>query len=263
VKALIFDIKRFAIHDGPGIRTTVFFKGCPMDCQWCHNPESKTAYPEDIMRNDRIGERIFRRKETIGSYYTVDDVLAIVQEDRLFYENSGGGVTFSGGEPMQQVDFLQQLLVSCKKKEIHTAVDTSGLAKISSFERILPHTDLFLFDIKHLDEQKHRDYTTVSNKQVLSNLDFLLQQGASILLSIPIIPGFNDDDFHLHQLKTFIEERREDLVGIRLLPYHDIESKYKRCDKSDQFQEFEVPTKERIMELSSIIQPSMIFKQRS
>ena len=196
--ANIFDIQRNSFVDGPGIRTTVFFKGCNLHCTWCHNPESQSAKPEMMFyKNKCTGCGKCREKcpnalekcelcgkctiycphdarEICGKEYTVDEVLKEILKDKTFYDNSGGGVTFSGGECMLQIDFLEEILKECKKNGIHTAVDTAGHVPFEFFERIIPYTDLFLYDVKCFDSDKHRQYTGVENQLILKNLKRLL-----------------------------------------------------------------------------------------
>ncbi|MDP8208031.1 MAG: glycyl-radical enzyme activating protein [Candidatus Electryonea clarkiae] len=198
---LIFDIKKFAIHDGPGIRTTVFFSGCPLSCQWCHNPECK------LPNNDKTQE------------IDIDHVMDVILSDAIFYDESGGGVTFSGGEPLNQLDFLLSLLVACKKEGIHTALDTCGYAPWDSFERILEYLDLILFDLKLIDPAEHRFYTSVSNELILENLEKLSNLGASLRIRVPLIPGITDKEQNLTGIAKFVN----DLPGrhpVDLLPYN-------------------------------------------
>ena len=164
MKGLIFDIKRYAIHDGPGIRVTFFMKGCPLNCWWCHNPESISPFPQVVERTDKIGERVFRVKEQIGKKYSVSDLMDVVHRDLVFIEESGGGVTFSGGEPLMQAEFLIEALSYFRESGIHTAVDTSGQADRTVIDRIIENTDLFLFDIKHLDPERHLEFIGTRNR---------------------------------------------------------------------------------------------------
>ena len=252
MKGLIFDIKRFAIHDGPGIRTTVFFKGCPLACRWCHNPESQAGIPETILRKDRVGDHEFEFEELLGTYYSCEELMNILKEDQIFYNTSGGGITFSGGEPLQQIDFLIQILKECKRAGLHTAIDTSGQASRHAFAKVMPYTDLFLYDIKHLDPVKHKTYTGATNSLILKNFEFLLDAGAKIMIRMPVVPGFNDDDIHLDQMRAFMERNQcPNLQGLRLLPYHKSKAKYNRCDKLEVYYEFEPPSLTRIKELES------------
>ncbi len=213
----IFDIQRFSIHDGPGIRTTVFLKGCNLRCLWCHNPESQSMKNELMFYSSKCegcgrcrqvcehpgsciscgkcvevchtGARVLA-----GRTADADEVINLVLRDREFYKTSGGGVTLSGGEPLLQIDFAEKILKTCKENGINTAVETAGNVPFDSLERILPFVDLFLFDIKGIDEENHKKNTGVSNKQILSNASALKERGANILFRMPVIPGCNDNE---------------------------------------------------------------------
>jgi len=173
IRGTIFDLKKFAIHDGPGIRTTVFFKGCPLDCAWCHNPEGVKPHRETftvLARGGGTDRDGCEKEEVVGREVTVDEVMEEIEKDVIFYEQSGGGVTFSGGEPLQQEEFLAALLRECAVKNIRTAVDTSGFAPWEALERIARQTDMILYDLKIINEQEHVKYTGVVNKLVLARL---------------------------------------------------------------------------------------------
>lgn len=251
MKGLIFSIKRYSVHDGPGIRVTFFMKGCHLNCRWCHNPEGISPLPEDLICNDKVGNRLFKTTKTAGIYYSVDEIPRILERERIFLSRSGGGVTFSGGEPMDQPDFLKEVLMICKQEGYSTAVDTSGYAEAGSFRQINPFTDLFLFDIKHLDYCRHIEHTGVSNSVILDNYRLLLEIANEIWVRIPIIPGFNDDPDYLEELKQFlISTKRESLTGISLLPYHRIgSSKYERLNVSYKMDNISAPSKEKMKEL--------------
>ena len=238
--AIIFDIQKNSFVDGPGIRTTVFFKGCNLRCKWCHNPESQSMQPQIIFYKDKCTACGRCRnvsaessdfvcfsdaKKICGRRYGVDEVFGEIIKDKPFYDNSGGGVTFSGGECMLQIEFLCEILKKCKKSGIHTAVDTAGYVKWEDFERILPYTDLFLYDIKAFDDEIHKKYTGVSNKLILNNLSRLFEQGANIIIRIPIISGVNDSIAEMTNIKEFLAAYRP--LGVELLPYHKMgEHKY-------------------------------------
>lgn len=236
MKGLIFSIKRYAIHDGPGIRVTFFMKGCPLDCWWCHNPEGKPAEQTSVERIDRVGEKEFTSVEIVGKEYTPDELVMMAEKDRIFMEQSGGGVTFSGGEPLMQFDFLLETLQAMKKAGFHTAVDTSGHIFPERLLAILPYTDLFLYDIKHLDPVKHQKFTGVSNDLILSNFDMLLNAEAEVMIRVPVIPGLTADKEYMEQLRSYIESRKTNKIReINLLPYHKTgSSKYRRFDLPDR-----------------------------
>jgi pyruvate formate lyase activating enzyme len=236
MKGLVFSIKRYAIHDGPGIRVTFFMKGCPLDCWWCHNPEGKSAIQRSVDRIDRVGEKEFRSVELVGKEYTPEDLVKKAEKDRIFMEQSGGGVTFSGGEPLMQFDFLLETLQAMKKAGFHTTVDTSGYTSPEHLMAVLPYIDLFLYDIKHLDRDTHVRYTGVSNELILSNFDMLLNEGAEVMIRIPVIPGVTADKMYMEELKKFIDSRKTKRIReINLLPYHKTgSSKYRRFDLPDR-----------------------------
>lgn len=241
--ATIFDIERSSFVDGPGIRTTVFFKGCNLRCAWCHNPESQSAKPELAFFESRC-THCGKCKEKCpnaltsctlcgacatycptdarkiyGKEMNVDEVMEEILRDRAFYENSGGGVTFSGGECMLQIDFLEEILKQCKEQGIHTAVDTAGHVPYEYFERILPYTNLFLYDIKCFDSDTHKKYTGVGNEQILENLAKLLAASTPIWIRIPTIPTVNADEDEMKKIKAFLDAHGTP-EKIELLPYH-------------------------------------------
>ncbi|MFW6438320.1 MAG: glycyl-radical enzyme activating protein [Armatimonadota bacterium] len=253
--ARIADISRFSTHDGPGIRTTVFLKGCPLSCVWCHNPETISPTPEigyvarkcigcgECVRvcpqgahRMENGAHVFERARCVacgacaevclgdaltfyGREMTAAEVLTIVLEDRTFYEQSGGGLTLSGGEPLLQADFCAELLGMAKREGLHTAVDTCGAGPWEAFEQVLPLTDLFLYDLKQTDPALHRKYTGADNALILQNLRRLSEAGAAIEIRIPVIPGVNDDERFREEADALLSG----LAGIRAvkrLPYN-------------------------------------------
>ena len=224
---IIFDIKKYAIHDGPGIRTTVFFKGCSMGCQWCHNPESKNTGIEEFVVKNRVKNST--KNETVGYEITIDEVMNIIHKDKVFYDESNGGVTFSGGEPLVQVNFLLELLKECKKSNIHTVVDTSGEASWKNFEKIIEYVDLFLFDLKIINNVLHNKYTGVSNKRVHSNLKKLIVGGNNIELRIPLIPNITDTKSNISDIMRFISFLSS-IPKVVLLAYNPL-----NLDKLDRF----------------------------
>lgn len=248
IKGLIFSVKRYSIHDGPGIRVTFFMKGCPLSCWWCHNPEGISDLPEIIGEVHRIGDKEFRKNEEAGRYYSVDEVIGILEKDRIFINESKGGVTFSGGEPLSQSGFLSEALKSCKGDGYHTAVDTSGYSSPEDFMTIIPYTDLFLFDIKHLDDQKHVECTGVSNARILDNFRMILDSGTDMFVRIPVIPGYNDNDDHIKRLREFLTESKSaHLKKINLLPFHKVgQSKYRKLGIPYKMSGIQPPSKERM-----------------
>jgi pyruvate formate lyase activating enzyme len=217
---IIFDIKRFAIHDGPGIRTTIFMKGCPLACSWCHNPESIGREICKMPREKRVGTHVFKEMETVGREITVDELMTEVLREKIFMDESGGGVTFSGGEPLYQPEFLLESLKACADAQIHTVVDTSGYASTQVIEKIAPFTNLFLFDLKLIDDKLHRSFTGVSNVLILRNFDWLLEHDSHLRVRIPIIPGVTDSPENLTGIATFLKTRNFPWKDVDLLPFH-------------------------------------------
>jgi pyruvate formate lyase activating enzyme len=251
MKGLIFSVKRYSIHDGPGIRVTFFMKGCPLSCRWCHNPEGISPEPETIDQTDKVGDKEFIIKKQAGNYYSAKDIIEIVEKEKIFISESNGGVTFSGGEPLLQPQFLAEALRKCKAAGYHTAVDTSGYSQPENYNAIIPFTDLFLFDIKHLDSGKHLQYTGISNELILSNLQLILDGGKDVWIRVPVIPGINDDPDHLEILKSCLQKVKcRNLKKITLLPYHKIgSSKYNKFRIPYRMNGVEPPSPERMKEL--------------
>lgn len=220
MKGLIFDIKRLALHDGPGIRTTVFFKGCPLNCLWCHNPESRCFDTESYMHIDKLEGKVFKKQKEIGKWMSVDEVMREIEKDKIFYKESGGGVTFSGGEPFLQYEFLGDLFNACKHKGIHTAVDTTGYIKREKFESIYKPADLFLYDLKHMDDRLHKKYTGVSNKLIIENLEWISERKRRIIIRFPVVPGYNDSEKNISLMRSLLEKLYPNVNKIDLLPYH-------------------------------------------
>ena len=226
---IIFDIKRFAVHDGPGIRTTVFLKGCPLSCQWCHNPESRSADIRTVPKTIRIGDKSFTEDEIVGREMTVEEVMIELHKEQIFMEESGGGVTFSGGEPLQQADFLLEMLAACKLEKMQTAVDTTGYSNWKTLERVAENTDLFLYDLKLIDENLHKSYAGVSNQLILENLEKLLRLGKKVRIRIPMIPGITFTEENINQTLDYLSGLKFPIEGVDLLPYHNTAShKYER-----------------------------------
>jgi pyruvate formate lyase activating enzyme len=248
---LIFDIKRFAVHDGPGIRTTVFFKGCPLHCIWCHNPEGISSEPQLVSRSVLLDGRSFELEEKIGLTFTVDQLFSEIDRDRVFYEESGGGVTFSGGEPLQQSEFLLRILKKCKENGIHTVLDTCGYSTQQEITRIIPFVDLFLYDLKLIDETQHIKYTGVSNRVILENLNILREKGKAVIIRFPVIPGLTDSPKNVEALAELLEAAGY-CWKLHLLPFHSIaENKYKKLGLEYKFKKNETDLNSRIMELSA------------
>lgn len=251
---LIFDIKRFALHDGPGIRTTVFLKGCPLRCWWCQNPESIREFPETLQIKSITSSynKFCDEDVTFGSEYSAAELLVELFKDRIFYEESNGGVTFSGGEPLIQHKFLREILSECKNVGLNTAVDTSGYASFNIIESIYDDTDLFLYDIKIIDDELHRKFTDVSNELILNNLKRITSLGNKVHIRIPLIPEITDTEKNLSDIINFIKSLKN-IRQIDLLPYNKIaESKYKRLNKPSLLGSLKTQTKEKLTEIKSL-----------
>ena len=276
MKAKIFEIKRFAVHDGDGIRTTVFFKGCPLKCVWCHNPEGIDFAPQlAYYENKCIGcgecisvcpsaahklGHLFDRTNCIacgkcadvclgnaltfyGKEISVDELLPILLADKEFYENSGGGITLSGGECLMQADFCADLLKVLKENGIHTAVDTCGFVSKETLDKVIHYTDIFLYDLKAYDENVHIKCTGQSNKIILENLKYLDGCGKKIEIRIPYVPKYNDDQ--MEKMGEFLS-KLNNVVKVRVLPYHNYAgSKYKSLNMKITLPEI-LPTDEEI-----------------
>lgn len=257
-EGLVFDIKRYAINDGPGIRVTVFLKGCPLACRWCHNPESISRKVQKMYTQSKCigcGEctRICpmeaceltaegivtdmdrcvacgacaqvcpaRASEMSGRYRSVDDLLALIERERPFFDQSGGGVTISGGEPLLQPEFLCELLDACGQQGIHRTIDTSGLARTETLLEVARRTDLFLYDLKLMNSKRHKQWTGAGNKRILKNLRALAESGADIRIRIPLIKGVNVDDDNIEATAAFVADLHGPPKAIDLLPYHNV-----------------------------------------
>lgn len=286
---IIFDIQRYSIHDGPGIRTIVFLKGCPLACPWCSNPESQKTAPEieysavDCLRcrrcitacprqaltesNDEI--RIDRRRcdmcgeclkvcaaealRFVGKGMTVSQVMAVVEKDKVFYQKSGGGITLSGGEPLMQPQFSAALLARCKSQDIHTAIETTGFQVWDKMWPVIQKADVVLLDIKLWDSLRHYEIVGVTNKLILENTKKMVDSGKQVIIRVPIIPGYNDRVEELKEIATFA--RRIGVKELNLLPYHRLgEAKYRRLGREYQLNEVKVPTVEEIEAVAKQLQ---------
>jgi pyruvate formate lyase activating enzyme len=301
----IYDIQGFSVQDGPGIRTTVFLKGCPLRCPWCHSPESQQFFTQlswmsmrcvgiekcgkclnactkgaispgrlsqhpatqeeirhihiDRLICDNCGDcaAICYQKALVmcGTDYTMEDILERVRKDVPFYEHSGGGVTISGGEPLSQPEFVLQLLKRLKECGIHTALDTSGYAPYEIFERVLPYTDLFLYDLKHMNSEQHRAVVGVSNGLILENASRIAKAGGKMQIRIPVIPDFNDSEESITATGKFCKSLGAAVTVIQLLPYHNLGvMKYHRLDDSKPILEAEPPSDEKIQSMKDLLE---------
>ena len=239
---IIFKIKKYAIHDGPGIRTTIFFKGCPLDCWWCHNPEGKTIRPRAM----KSGVTARDADIIVGRKMTVNEIITEIEKDIIFYDESGGGVTFSGGEPLVQAQFLRAVLEACRDEEIHTVVDTSGYAPAEAFIGICSIIDLVLFDLKLMDDEMHRRYTGVSNRRILKNLEALSASKTPHRVRFPLIPGITDTDENIRSMAEFLRKLGS-VNRIDTLPMHRIANeKYRRLGMQNRMAGKQPPSPEEI-----------------
>lgn len=290
VKGNVFSIERHALHDGGGIRTIVYLKGCPLRCLWCANPEgqevrSQVFYfadrcvacgrcvavcPHGASRRDAEGSIEFDlaacqgcgncveacyadARRLFGRAMAVEEVLAVVLKDRPFYRQSGGGVTVSGGEPTMQPEFVAALLAECQRRGVNTAVETCGYSSWANLAAIAAHLDLALYDVKHMDSAVHRRLTGVPNEPILDNLRRLAATGVPILVRVPVIPGMNDSPENLAALAAFVADLPA-VEGIELLPYHNYGSgKYARCGKEYPLPELEPPSRAHVAALAAIV----------
>lgn len=285
---LVFNIQRFSIHDGPGIRTTVFLKGCNLRCNWCHNPESFNMKEEiqffiercslcgrcakvctqkaisiegSTLSFDRvkciscfkcIDACINNARIIIGEFKNSNDIMEIVIKDKPFYDKSGGGVTFSGGEPLLQWEMVLEMLKIAKDNNINTAIETAGNIETSVFESVIKYTDLFLYDIKMLDSARHKLSTNVGNEKILKNLKWLSGNKANVLIRIPIVPGVNDDKKSLQDAADFIINNTN-FKRVELLAFHNLaEYKYNSLGLKYAAKDYLIIPKEKILELSDI-----------
>lgn len=290
LKGLIFNIQKFSVHDGPGIRTTVFLKGCPLSCAWCSNPESQKSTPELMTRDihcracgacvracpkgaislsKKTGRVIDRKKcdacllcvdvclydslLRCGMFMSVGEVLDEVLQDRIFYKNSGGGVTLSGGEPLAQPEFACEFLAACKRGGLNTAVETAGVATWDIMKRMIEFVDLVLFDVKHLDNDLHRKTTGVGNELILENLRRIATNQVRLWLRVPLIAGFNDSESHIRQIANLGVEIGVEKIS--LLPYHEGgKTKSDQLGTDYAYPQGRAPARQHIKKLEQIIE---------
>lgn len=247
-RGTVFDIQRYSLHDGPGIRTTVFLKGCPLRCLWCHNPESQDMSPEVIYRESG-GEGRPGTRDIAGRVMSTSQVMSEIVKDRIFYDESGGGVTFSGGEPLMQPEFLKDLLEECKEEGLGTTIDTSGFAPWQAIVPLIPLVDTFLYDVKLMDELNHRRYVGASNEVILANLARLVpaarESGKRVLARVPLIPGINDDEENIRSTGEFLRDCSVSQVSV--LPYHRMGAeKHRRLGRKYQLPGLSPPSDEAL-----------------
>ena len=253
MKVCIFDIKRFAVHDGPGIRTTVFFKGCPLECWWCHNPEGISPEIEHYKEEKELDGVAIEKDLVLGRWIGLDELMTELEKDRIFMEESGGGVTLSGGEPLMQHEAAFGLLEKCRERSIHTALDTSGLVSQSILRRATELADLILYDLKSLNDDIHRKYTGVSNRKILDNLEIALGGTARVVLRVPLVSGFNDTAEDQERLIDYLQGL-ENLDQVDILPYHPFgTNKYRRFHKKNRQNGFAAPSAENVASMKAAL----------
>lgn len=245
MKGRIFDIQRYSIHDGPGIRTVVFLKGCFLRCKWCCNPESQ-SYDIQTMR-------VVGKDKIIGRDVTVEEVLDEVLKDRSYYFRSGGGITLSGGEVLFQPDFTRSLLKACKENGLHTAIESTSFANFEIIQSILPYIDLYLMDIKHVDDIKHKAHTGQSNKMILENAKRIADSGMHLVIRVPVIPGFNDTEKEIRGIADFTQSLGT-VHELHLLPYHRLgQDKYEGLDRDYTLKGIEPLAEEKLQNLLQVV----------
>ncbi len=288
-EGVVFDIQRFAIHDGFGIRTLVFMKGCPLRCAWCSNPESQKTSREIMFHEEKciscgacvdacpFGELLRENwpvgneqcygcgncvdvcyagaRKLVGTWMSVEKVLDIVKRDNVFYRQSGGGVTVGGGEPTMQASFVSELLQECRAADIHTAVETCGHASWKRFSRVLEYTNLLLFDLKHMNTDIHRQRTGVGNERIVDNAIRAAKRVQEMIIRLPLIPDFNDSDEHIRDLATFIQQKLPKVRRIDILPYHSMgESKMVQLGRTYTLSGLRTLTREEIQRTEELLQ---------
>lgn len=245
VKGRIFDIQRYSIHDGGGIRTIVFLKGCPLRCKWCCNPEGQHYNVEKMTLGGK--------EKIVGQDVTVGEIIDIVERDRIYYRRSGGGLTLSGGESLTQPDFAVALLKTAKERGINTAMESTGFADFSVISRYLPYLDLYLMDIKHMNSAKHKEFTSQPNELILENAKKITDAGARLIVRTPVIPTFNATKEEIGEIAKFASSLKG-VTQMHLLPYHRIGTdKYKGLNRGYSLTGIEPPSKELMNELLEVV----------
>ncbi len=247
-KGRIFNIQRFSIHDGPGIRTIVFFKGCFMRCAWCCNPESQSYEIQTMIENGKT--------KTVGKDVTVEELMPELLADENYYRRSGGGITLSGGEILGQSDFARDLLRACQDAGLHTAVESTANASFDKIEKILPYLDMYLLDIKHMNSAKHKEFTSAPNELILENAKRIAKSGVELIIRTPVVPGFNDTAEEIRAISKFAAT----LPGVKehhLLPYHRLgQDKYDGLGRKYSLDGIEPPAQEKMEYLLSVAEES-------
>ena len=251
-KGRIFDIQRFSVHDGPGIRTIVFFKGCYLRCAWCCNPESQEYEIQTMLQGGK--------QKTVGRDVTVSEVLDEVEKDRIYFWRSGGGITLSGGEATAQPEFAHALLVCAKDRGINTCIETTGFAEWSIYEKILPYLDTVLLDIKHIDSSKHHRFTSQPNERILENAKKMVEAGANVIVRVPVIPTFNATAEEIEAIAEFAKSI--DIKKMHLLPYHSFGSdKYAGLGRDYTLKNISTPANEEMLNFKAAVEKKGLYCQ--
>ena len=246
VKGRIFDIQRYSIHDGGGIRTIVFLKGCPLRCKWCCNPEGQHYEIEKMTLGGK--------EKVVGQDVTVGEIIDIIERDRIYYRRSGGGLTLSGGESLTQPDFAVALLKAAKERGINTAMESTGFADFSVISRYLPYLDLYLMDIKHINSAKHKEFTSQPNERILENAVKITNAGTRLIVRTPVIPTFNATKEEMGEIAKFASSLKG-VTEMHILPYHRIGTdKYKGLGRDYSLTGIEPPSKELMNELLAVVE---------
>ncbi len=247
VKGKIFDIQKFSVHDGPGVRTIVFLKGCALRCKWCCNPESQSFNEEKMI--------IDGKEKKVGYDVTVGELIPEILKDRVYYRRSGGGLTLSGGESLLQADFASALLQASKENGVNTAIESTGFAPFGTIEKVLPYLDWYLMDIKHMDREKHKAFTTQSNELILENAPKIAER-VNLTVRVPVIPTFNDTEKEISDIANFAST----LYGVKeihLLPYHRLgQDKYKHLGREYTLSSLVPPSDEKMASLKEAAEKS-------
>lgn len=289
-RGLIFNIQKFSIHDGSGMRTLLFMKGCPLSCLWCSNPESQSCKIEvmdvkkncikcqkcyDICPKGAIAKEDFRidrslcdgcgactqkcyagAKKSVGQWYSIPEIMEKIEKDQLIYRNSEGGVTVGGGEPILQADFVSELLKACHSVNIHTAVETCGCGSWDNAKKVFDHADAIFFDLKHMDSSQHKTLTGAENRSILQNAESLAKMDKTIVFRLPLIPSFNDSKKNLEETGAFVASlsRSQSSVKIEILPYHNLgQDKYRWLSKGYSLESLRHPEAEHVEACRTIL----------
>ncbi len=242
----IFDIQRFSVHDGPGVRTIIFLKGCFLRCKWCCNPESQKREIETML--------VDGKEKIMGRDVTVAELMTDIEKDRIYYRRSGGGVTLSGGESLAQPDFAAAILRACKEKGINTALESTACAGYDKIQKLLPYLDLYLMDIKHINSQKHKQFTTQPNELILENAKRLAADAKKLIIRVPVIPTFNDTEQEIRDIAEFTKSLKT-VKELHLLPYHRLgEDKYKGLGRTYEMHGIDLIPAEHIQKLKKVVE---------